>query len=219
MLDIKGFVIPKNKVLSDKLDIIIAQKKGLSDKVDIIIAQNKGLSETLKTGLLEALKHAQSRDVIITMDADNTHPAALTLRMVRLVREGNDVVIASRYRFGSYVRGLSWEREVMSYVASWMFRILFPIRGVRDYTCGYRAYRAEALQQLRAQFGDGWITERGFSCMVDVLLGLRKLDLIFTEVPLVLRYDLKPGRTKMQVARTIKDTLWLIFRRRFLGKR
>ena len=47
MLDIKGFVIPKNKVLSDKLDIIIAQKKGLSDKVDIIIAQNKGLSDKL----------------------------------------------------------------------------------------------------------------------------------------------------------------------------
>ena len=47
MLDIKSFVVPENKVLSDKLDIIIAQKKGLSDKVDIIIAQNKGLSDKL----------------------------------------------------------------------------------------------------------------------------------------------------------------------------
>ena len=47
MLDIVGFVIPENKVLSDKLNIIIAQNKGGSDKVDSIIAQNKGLSDKL----------------------------------------------------------------------------------------------------------------------------------------------------------------------------
>ena len=48
MLDIVVFVIPENKVLSDKLNIIIAQNKGGSDKVVSIIAQNKELSQQLQ---------------------------------------------------------------------------------------------------------------------------------------------------------------------------
>ena len=176
---------------------------------------NKGLAETLRFGLLEAIKLAADDDIIITMDADNTHPAGLLLRMVRLIREGNDVVIASRYRNGSYVKGLSLYRRFLSYGARWLCRILFPIRGVRDYTCGYRAYRVTALAQLMSRYGKDFISEKGFSCMLDILLRLREQELIFTEVPLILRYDLKPGLSKMNVSRTIKETLSLMVRRRF----
>ncbi|MCZ6625370.1 MAG: glycosyltransferase family 2 protein [Deltaproteobacteria bacterium] len=175
---------------------------------------NRGLAETLRTGLLEALKLAAKDDIIITMDADNTHPAGLVVRMVRLIREGNDVVIASRYRKGSYVRGVPLSRRLLSYGASWLCRLLFPIRGVRDYTCGYRAYRVTALSQLISRYGEDFISEKGFASMVDILLRLREQELIFTEVPLILRYDLKPGRSKMNVSRTIKETLNLLVRRR-----
>ena len=176
---------------------------------------NKGLAETLRFGLLEAIKLAADDDIIITMDADNTHPAGLLLRMVRLIREGNDVVIASRYRNGSYVKGLSLYRRFLSYGARWLCQILFPIRGVRDYTCGYRAYRVTALSQLMLRYGKEFISEKGFSCMLDILLRLREQQLIFTEVPLILRYDLKPGLSKMNVSRTIKETLSLVVRRWF----
>jgi dolichol-phosphate mannosyltransferase len=44
---------------------------------------------------------------------------------------------------------------------------------------------------------------------------LRPLDLTFTEVPMILRYDLKQGASKMRVARTIKSTLGLMLKRRF----
>ncbi len=176
---------------------------------------NRGLAETLRIGLLNAIKLAAKDDIIITMDADNTHPAGLAIRMVRLIREGNDVVIASRYRRGSYVRGLPPYRRFLSYTGSWLCRILFPIRGVRDYTCGYRAYRVSALSQLMSRYGEDFISEKGFASMVDLLLRLREQQLIFTEVPLILRYDLKPGRSKMNVPQTIKETLALLLRRRF----
>jgi len=176
---------------------------------------NKGLAETLRIGLIEGTKLAAKHDIIITMDADNTHPAGLALRMVRLIGEGNDVVIASRYRNGSYIRGLPLSRRFLSYAGSWLCRVLFPIRGVRDYTCGYRAYRVAALLQLMSRYGKDFISEKGFAGMVDILLRLRKEQLIFTEVPLVLRYDLKPGHSKMDVSRTIKETLTLLARRRF----
>lgn len=176
---------------------------------------NRGLAETMRHGLMEAIRRAKPRDIIVTMDADNTHPAGLLLRMVRLIREGNDVAIASRYREGSHVRGLSLQRMLLSSGASWLFRIVFPIRGVRDYTCGYRAYRADVMKQLVDLYGREFITERGFSCMVDILLRLRQNHLVFTEVPLVLRYDRKPGQSKMKVMQTVVDTLKLLIRRRF----
>ena len=69
---------------------------------------------------------------------------------------------------------------------------------MRDYTCGYRAYRADLTKSLIEQYGREFISERGFSCMIDILLRLRERGVVFAEVPLVLRYDQKPGRTKMQ---------------------
>ena len=178
---------------------------------------NKGLAETMRQGLIEAVGRAGPKDIIVTMDADNTHPAGLALRMIRSIREGNDVVIASRYREGSQVRGVPLHRLLLSTAASWLFRVFFPIRGVRDYTCGYRAYRADAMKTLIERYGREFISERGFSCMIDILLRLRERDLVFAEVPLVLRYDLKSGRTKMRVLQTILDTLKLLVRRRLGG--
>lgn len=178
---------------------------------------NKGLAETIRRGLVEATHRANPKDILITMDADNTHPTGLILRMVRLIREGNDVVIASRYREGSHIKGLTFFRRCLSFCASILFQAMFPIHGVRDYTSGYRAYRASVLKSVLQKYGESFITERGFSCMVDILLRLREMNLVFTEVPMVLRYDLKPGASKMNVAQTIFDTLKLLFRRRFLS--
>jgi len=93
-------------------------------------------------------------------------------------------------------------------------RAVFPIQGVRDYTCGFRAYRASILQAAFARYSEQLISQKGFSCMVDILLKLRTLepDPIMGEVPLVLRYDLKHGMSKMRAARTIVDTLVLMGR-------
>jgi dolichol-phosphate mannosyltransferase len=115
------------------------------------------------------------------------------------------------------VYGLSLHRRIVSRVASWLMRIVFPTPGVTDYTCGYRAYRAEALQQAYAAYGDNLVSQDGFQCMVDVLLKLRRLPLIFGEVPMILRYDLKRGSSKMRLAKTAVNTLRLLFVRRFVG--
>ena len=87
--------------------------------------RNYGKSAALHTGF-----QAVQGDVVITMDADDTHTPGLILRMTRMIREGFDVVIASRYQPNSRVVGLSPLRKLYSYVASWIFRILLPIRGV-----------------------------------------------------------------------------------------
>ena len=175
---------------------------------------NRGLAEALRSGLQVALGQAAPTDVIVTMDADNTHAPGLVMRMLGLIREGHDLVIGSRYVSGARVVGVPFHRRVLSGGASLLMRAAFPIEGVRDYTCGFRAYRASVLQAAFARYGEGLISQKGFSCMVDILLKLRTLepDPIMGEVPLVLRYDLKHGMSKMRAARTIVDTLVLMGR-------
>ncbi|MCF6286818.1 MAG: glycosyltransferase [Candidatus Hydrogenedentes bacterium] len=182
-------------------------------------AQNQGLGATIRDGIIAAAKKAGDRDIIVTMDADDTHTPGLILRMVRMIQEGHDVVIASRYQPGAQIRGLSLPRRCISYVASIVFRVLLPIPGVKDFTCGFRAYRGSVIKEALAAYGDHFVEQEGFQCMVDILLKLRHMNLLFGEVPLVLRYDYKEGSSKMNVGKTIRNTLLLIVRRRFLGQR
>jgi dolichol-phosphate mannosyltransferase len=180
-------------------------------------AVNQGLGATLRDGLHTALERAGERDVVITMDADDTHMPGLIVRMVRMIGEGYDVVIASRYRAESRVYGVPPLRRVMSRAASLLMRVVFPIRGVRDFTCGYRAYRADVLRRAVDRYHGQFVNQEGFQCMVDILLKLRPMRLIFGEVPLLLRYDRKGGESKMDIPRTVRNTLLLLLRRRLGG--
>lgn len=181
-------------------------------------AVNQGLGITIRDALREAMERANERDIIVTMDADNTHPPGLIPRMVQMIHEGCDVVIASRFEHGGTVKGVPFNRHLLSLGARILFTLMFPTRGVRDYTSGYRAYRVSVVRQAFETYGDDFVGETGFSCMADILLKLRKLGCVFGEAPLRLRYDLKGGESKMQVFKTIRLTLSLLCRQRFSAK-
>jgi dolichol-phosphate mannosyltransferase len=194
-----------------------AQKARNARGVDaqvIVHEHNQGLSAAIKTGLQAALRLACDVDIVVTMDADDTQTPGLIPRMVQLIEEGNDVVIASRYQPGARVMGVPATRQVLSTGMSWLFRLVYPVRGAKDYSCGFRAYRPGLLREAFARWGDQFISERGFSCMVDILIKLSLLGAVITEVPMVLRYDRKPGKSKMNVRKTVTQTLSLLLRRR-----
>lgn len=180
--------------------------------------RNLGLGAALRTGILAAVANTADDDVIVVMDADNTHAPALIPRMVDAVGAGADVAIASRYAPGGREVGLSWHRRIMSRGASALLRAAFQLPGVRDYTCGYRVYRAGILRRAISVFGDRLIEERGFVCMAELLIKLSRLGARIAEVPLVLRYDLKAGPSKVKIIPTILRYLRLIARGRRLAK-
>ena len=199
-------------------DNTIEVVRSVSDRIPIKIekhSHNMGLGNTIRDGIYLASKMASDRDIIITMDADDTHTPGLIKRMTMMINEGHDVVIASRYQKGARVIGVPFIRQLYSYGASYIFRILMPIKGVKDYTCGFRAYRANVLKSAIDRFGDSFIDQEGFQCMVDILLKLRNNNIIFGEVPFILRYDFKKGESKMNVSSTIISTISLLIKRRF----
>ena len=180
---------------------------------------NQGLSQAIQTSFQAALKDAQPDDIVVTLDADNTQPPEVIPQMIDRINGGCDVVIASRFQPGAEVHGVPPLRRFYSQVMGITFQIIFPIQGVRDYSCGFRAYRVDTLGRAYATYGDEFITERGFACMVEILCQLGRLEGVsFGEVPFILRYDLKPTATKMRVLRTIYDTLRVGLRYRFAPK-
>ena len=100
-----------------------------------------------------------------------------------------------------------------------LFHAIYPVKGVRDYSCGYRAYRAGFLQAAIASQGEELFAQEGFACMVGILLHLSREKGKFTEIPLTLRYDQKLGASKMPVGNTVKRTLVLLARERLRSLR
>jgi dolichol-phosphate mannosyltransferase len=88
--------------------------------------------------------------------------------------------------------------------------VFVGFEGIKDYTCGFRAYRVDMLRKTINFYGDKFITQKGFGCMVEVLLKVASQSATMNEVPMILRYDLKQGESKMNVKKTTSQTLKLL---------
>ncbi|HEV8339215.1 MAG TPA: glycosyltransferase [bacterium] len=183
--------------------------RGLSLEV-VTHGQNLGLARTIADGLAAALARAADDDVIVTMDADNTHSPQLIPLMVQAIGAGADVVIASRYVPGGAEEGVPLLRRILSHGIGILLRLRFGLRGVRDYSSGYRAYRAGLLRRASTRLGPRLVEAKGFAVMAELLVKLQPFGPRITEVPLHLRYDRKRGASKLRLSRTILDYLVLL---------
>lgn len=174
----------------------------------IRLSENLGLGGALEAGLLEAMKGSE---VIVTMDGDDSHDPGTIPSMLATIDEGADLVIASRFEPGGEEVGVAGHRKVLSHVASGLLRFLFPVGAAKDYSSGFRAYRVSALAAVKDAHGR-LVEESGFSCMMELLLKLRAVGADVREVPLVLRYDLKPTESKMDIGPTVARYLVVIGR-------
>lgn len=165
---------------------------------------NLGVGKVFLTGLRAATESANDDDIIALMEADSTNDPELLSEMIRRIDTGDDVVIGSRYEKGGRYHKFPAKRLLLSLLANAGVRWLFPIHGARDYTIFYRTYRAAVIQRGFAVFGDNLIETRTFVCNVELLIKLNHVwPLHVSEVPLVYRYDLKKGKSKMPIKKTI----------------
>jgi len=171
-------------------------------------ARNMGLGAALATGMRHFVesgdpRQRQPNDALAVMDADGTHPPALLAAMLPLLSQ-YDVVSASRYARGGAEHGLSARRRLYSKLASVGMGMICPVRGARDYSCGYRVYSRGILENAVSHYGERLVTERGFTCMAELLCKLARRGARCAEVPLELHYELKAGASKMNVPATIR---------------
>lgn len=180
--------------------------------------ENKGLGVAIKTGFEELFGCLKKGDIIITMDADNTHPPEMIGDIKREIDYGADVVIASRYKDGGVEVGVPFVRRVLSHGANFILRAIFPFGEIRDYSSGYRGYGSRVLFEARKKMGERFIEEKGFSVMAEILIKLSFLLPKIKEVPLTLLYMKRSGKSKIRIADTIKGYIFMIFRLRRMRK-
>jgi dolichol-phosphate mannosyltransferase len=180
---------------------------------------NKGLGAAMRTGLSYVAKISEPSDFVVTMDADNTHNPEVLLHMLKKIEQGADVVIASRYETGGEEVGLKFHRKILSRGASYLLGKCFRIEGAKDYTCGYRMYRASVIKSAFERYRKKFIVENSFVCMAEILIKVAYLPARVEEVPLILRYDLKEGISKMKKLRTIMRYMRFILREKRNGLR
>jgi dolichol-phosphate mannosyltransferase len=189
--------------------------RGLAESLPLTVVThpgNRGLGPAIMSGLREAAgRAAADDDVIVCMDADNTHdPKYIVPMTAKIWVGGYDIVIASRFREGSREVGVPFVRRLISRAARMAFRLFLHLPEVRDYTCGYRAMRARVVREAMARWGDGLVTRRGFACTDELLVKLSLVTRRIGEIPFVLRYDRKRGHSKMPFMRTVWETLKLL---------
>jgi dolichol-phosphate mannosyltransferase len=194
---------------SDKTPEILESMKSRYHLTVLTHPTNMNLGRAMLTGLSYVRDNVPDDNLIITMDADNTHSPSVIHDLIKNADKG-DIGIASRYQEGGGEKGLSGFRSVMSRGAGFLLDLVFKVPNVRDYTCGFRLYHPAIIKRGFSQFGDDLVSETGFSAMAEILLRLSFVGATFYEVPLLLRYDLKGSPSKMKVFRTIIRYLKLI---------
>lgn len=185
------------------------------DKLPIEVVShkiNRGLWETIRDGFERAAEICQPGDMIVRMDCDNTHDPEYIPSMIKKIDEGFDVIIASRFQKGGGSSGVDAYRNFVSKTANLIMKAFFPIRGVREYSCGYRAYRAELVQDALNIFGNAFIDLRGlgFTCTLEKLIKFRMMKARIGEIPFELKYNLKKSPSKMVASITTLGYLVLI---------
>ena len=170
----------------------------------ISLGTNQGPGVAFRTGFLHVLRDAAEPDLVITLEGDQTSDPAVLARMIRRAREeDDDIVLASCYLYGGGIEGTQVHRVGLSHIANGLMKKALGLSGLATLSSFYRVYQVRALRQMRERYGDqGFITTRGFECMVEVLYRAAQLRLAISEVPMVLDGSRRVGKSKMRVMRT-----------------
>lgn len=160
---------------------------------------NRGLGETSRDLFERAAELCKDDDLIVRLDCDDTHEPQYIPALLEKLGQGYDVVVASRFEPGGGQLGVSRYRALVSRGANLFMKIFFPIPGLKEYTCGFRAYRAAIVRRAVRFYGNDFIQLKGlgFTCTLEKLVKLNMLNARFAEVPFVLRYDQKRSASKM----------------------
>ncbi len=178
----------------------VLKSASIQYKIDIVTHRiNRGLGETERDGFEYVGGKCEDDDIIIRLDCDDTHEPEYFSKLIGGINMDYDVVIASRFQPGGRQFGVNTYRSFISYSANLFMMLLFHIKGIRDYSCGFRAYRGKVIKYALKIFGNSFIQLKGlgFTSTLEMLVKLNLLGCKFKEIPFVLRYDQKTGPSKM----------------------
>ena len=172
------------------------------------LPKNRGKGAAVRQGVLLA-----RGEVVLFMDADLSTPLEETRGFLGALDSGYDVAIGNRRAPGSNIdRHQPWLRETLGKGFTILTRTLLA-PGVHDFTCGFKAFRAEAARRIFERSTlDGW----AFDAELVVIAQEQRAKLV--QLPVTWRHE---DDTKVRLGAAVLESLWELFtiwRNRMAGR-
>lgn len=178
------------------------QAAGELGQIEILERERKdGLGNAYRDGFRQAFK--LDYDIVVQMDADLSHDAAVLPELVRRVEAGADMVVGSRYVPGGSIPHWPWYRRALSrYGNRYACRALRLT--IRDATSGFRAYQAGALEDISVMD----TRSKGYGFQIETAYRMANRGGAIEELPIVFA-DRVRGYSKMSIG-IIAEELTLV---------
>jgi dolichol-phosphate mannosyltransferase len=151
--------------------------------------ENLGLGASLRTGF----EHARS-PIVCTIDSDCTYPPEKLPELTALLRDGAEIVTASAWHPESAAAEGNAIRLWLSRMVSGVYKLLLG-QDVHTFTCLFRAYRSDAIRQIRFR-------SSGFAAVAEIMLRAIHQGYVVREVPMRLE-SRRFGESKLKVGDAI----------------
>jgi dolichol-phosphate mannosyltransferase len=136
-------------------DVVRGLQHALPNLTIFIRDVDRGLSAAVVTGF----EQAQS-DVFLVTDADGSHDIEQIPKMLQEIRNGNDIVIGSRYMKEGGIKSWPLKRRIISIGATALGRILVP--KIKDPVSGFFAVRKSVVQNVQ-------LKPKGYKILLEIL--------------------------------------------------
>jgi Glycosyl transferase family 2 len=151
----------------------------------------RGYGAALAAGI-----QAARGNYVIMGDSDQSYDFSALMPFVRKLREGYDLVMGNRFRGGIATGAMPpLHRYFGNPFLTAVGRLFFSCREARDFYCGLRGFKKEAVQKLKLQ-------SSGMEFALEMVVKATMHGLRITEVPTTLSPD---GRDRAPHLRTYRD--------------
>lgn len=178
------------------------------DSLHLIERQGKlGLGTAYIRGFRYGIE--KKYDFICEMDADFSHPPKKLIELRAACLDGkNGLSVGSRYIKGGKCVNWPWDRQILSYGASWYVKLITWMM-VNDPTAGFVCYRREVLENLDLDK----IRFIGYAFQIEMKYATQSLGYKIVEVPITFT-DRIEGISKMSNG-IIKEAVFGVLKMRW----
>jgi len=207
-LSLNSLVLVVDDSSPDGTASIVRRLQKEYDNVVLFVRPAKlGLGTAITAGFRLLLSLEKPPDYIVAMDSDYSHNPRDIPRLIKSAKQGNDLVIGSRYSHGGKTEGWPFERQLISHVANLIATIMVGVR-TQDCTSGFRCY---SIDYVRSVIGD--LHSRTYEIQIETVkqAWIRKFRI--GEVPIVFS-NRKQGKSKLTKAE-FRDFLAYVIKSKF----
>ncbi len=159
---------------------------------------NRGLGAAIETGL-----QTSTGSLITMVDADGTFAVEDLPKLLDVLAEGHDIVIASAFHPDGVIENVQWFRLFVSLSLSRIYGFLIG-SPIHSFSGIFRVYRRSVFDRVS-------ITSSGFSSVTEILLQALDHGMRVTEVPTVLSRRVTDD-SKLRFFEEVRNHLRLLLR-------